>query len=55
MDKQRPEPALQESRRCPACGAMARLKAEMLEPRTGKIVELYRCPCGKHIWSNEDA
>jgi hypothetical protein len=50
-DGQLGEPNDQATRpRCPSCNALPVLVDAMFDPQKGKIVRLYRCSCGEHIW-----
>ena len=38
---------------CPACRAFAsRIAFDILDPRNGMTVRIYRCDCGQHIWDD---
>jgi hypothetical protein len=38
---------------CRRCGAMPRLMHEILNPRTGSTLRMYRCECGEQMWLDQ--
>jgi len=41
--------------RCGRCAAEPRLVQEMLDPRTGSTLRMYKCHCGEQIWTTTSA
>jgi hypothetical protein len=40
-----------DSKRCARCEAVPRLVRQMLDPRTGKIAQMFECKCNAYSWS----
>lgn len=47
-----PSSASRPIRPCPACSAVPRLMASMLDPKNGCLVKVYQCRCGKIVWDD---
>ncbi len=54
VDEPRPQPTRQDHNpQCPKCKAPSRINLAMLDPKTGKMVNLYRCTsCGDRFWDD---
>jgi hypothetical protein len=42
-----------EGGKCGSCGAQPRLVSTMLDSAKGRIIRMFKCECGQHIWASD--
>jgi len=52
MSQQLPSPG-PEALKCRRCGRCSCLVQDILDPRTGRTVRLFRCDCGERVWDHD--